>query len=983
MSGPSAPSNGGDGLGPPSSNGGGGGSVSRRSRKIPTDLRLQLNDAGIRNDAEATAGGKIASRPAFTEVQLEETFQNKMEPEEQKAHVQNLMDERKAGKEIKDKRAIALGIAAKVFPCLKVLLNYDIREYGPYDLLSGISVGLFIIPQAIAYSLLANMRPQAGFYSAFFAMTIYFIFGTSNHVNMTSQGAVSLLVGEAVRAGIEQVYPNGAGLCAAPNSTTMDINFTTLAGDALSTVAGITTATTAYGDSNTTAFDTCISRDDANDRVALSVTMIAGALQLLLGFMQFGFLSIYLSDPINGAFACGAALHIVSSQLRNILGAPIPTISGNGKFFLYFIEAIKETLDSKVNVPTLVIFVFFFLILLVVKIINERCIRYIRMPIPIDILVLIVSLLMSKFLFWETTLNVAPVGDIQKGFEPPKAPLQEHFTTGSGIILNGIVLGIISYSMSVSVAKTFALRNGYEIDPNQEMIAYGAVNFGMCWFGTFVSASSIACTSLHESLKGKTQVYSLYAISITLIGILVFAPEFSPVPKCVLSAIIIVNLKNMILQVEQLPRLWRTNRYDFTIFLVTLAGILGLDLPIGLLIGVVFSLATVIFRTQAPKAYLLGRLPNTDIYRNIKKHKKAEQIPGLKIFKFDGSLYFASAENYRNRLYRQVAMNPKRILAKAKTRAKREGRGHGEVDLRTDMLQAEGVRRILEVVAEEGSHSVAEARLGAQLALPVHEKHAHFESVAYHSENEETASTVNVFCIILDMSACAFTDAVGIRLLSQIVDDFSKIGVEIYLSGCTWLVRSQLRKASFYDKRSEEGFFVTVHDAVIHALSSFYNELLQDEAKLHEEEDEHHHELHPEDGSAAASTGEGASAEAAPSSGHLHGSKTKQSAAELARDRRRRIRNESWRRNSNADMQSGPTSMRSLQQVMSLPTLAESGVTTPMGAHQPIMGKSGKPAPKFGLPEDSGNLDGIDGNLDGIDSQPGLDNAGFESETKF
>ncbi|PAA53822.1 hypothetical protein BOX15_Mlig028371g1, partial [Macrostomum lignano] len=408
--------------------------------------------------------------------------------------------------------------------------------------------------------------------------------------------------------------------------------------------------------------------------------------------------------------------------------------------------------------------------------------------------------------------------------------------------------------------------------------------------------------------------------------------------QCVLSAIIIVNLKNMILQVEQLPRLWRTNRYDFAIFLVTLAGILGLDLPIGLLIGVVFSLATVIFRTQAPKAYLLGRLPNTDIYRNIKKHKKAEQIPGLKIFKFDGSLYFASAENYRNRLYRQVAMNPKRILAKAKTRAKREGRGHGEVDLRTDMLQAEGVRRILEVVAEEGSHSVAEARLGAQLALPVHEKHAHFESVAYHSENEETASTVNVFCIILDMSACAFTDAVGIRLLSQIVDDFSKIGVEIYLSGCTWLVRSQLRKASFYDKRSEEGFFVTVHDAVIHALSSFYNELLQDEAKLHEEEDEHHHELHPEDGSAAASTGEGASAEAAPSSGHLHGSKTKQSAAELARDRRRRIRNESWRRNSNADMQSGPTSMRSLQQVMSLPTLAESGVTTPMGAHQPIMG---------------------------------------------
>ncbi|PAA68999.1 hypothetical protein BOX15_Mlig000402g1 [Macrostomum lignano] len=975
MSGPSAPSNGGDGLGPPSSNGGGGGSVSRRSRKIPTDLRLQLNDAGIRNDAEATAGGKIASRPAFTEVQLEETFQNKMEPEEQKAHVQNLMDERKAGKEIKDKRAIALGIATKVFPCLKVLLNYDIREYGPYDLLSGISVGLFIIPQAIAFSLLANMRPQSGFYSAFFAMTIYFILGTSRHLNFTSQGAVSLLVGEAVRAGIEQVYPNGAGLCATPNSTTMDINFTTLAGDALTTVAGITTATTAYGDSNTTAFDSpCISREEANDRVALSITMIAGALQLLLGLLQFGFLSIYLSDPINGAFACGAALHIVSSQLGNILGARIPTISGNGKFFLHFIEAFKEIVASRVNIPTILIFIIAFLVLLAVKIINERCIKHIRMPIPIDIIVLILSLLLSKFLFWQTTLKISTVGEIRKGFESPKTPLQEHFTTGSGIIVNGIVMGIISYSISISLAKTFALRNGYEIDPNQEMIAYGAVNFGMCWFNTFVSASSIACTSLHESLKGKTQVYSLYAISITLIGILVFAPEFSPVPKCALSAIIIANLKNMILQVEQLPRLWRTNRYDFAIFLVTLAGILGLDLPIGLLIGVVFSLATVIFRTQAPKAYLLGRLPNTDIYRNIKKHKKAEQIPGLKIFKFDGSLYFASAENYRNRLYRQVAMNPKRILAKAKTRAKREGRGHGEVDLRTDMLQAEGVRRILEVVAEEGSHSVAEARIVAQVALPVEKKRAHFESVAYHSENEETASTVNVFCIILDMSACAFTDAVGIRLLSQIVDDFSKIGVEIYLSGCTWLVRSQLRKANFYAKRSEEGLFVTVHDAVIHALSLFYNELLQDEAKLLEDEDKHRHGSHPQEGSAAASTQEGTATEGAAASLH----KAKQSAAELARDRRRLIRYETWRRNSNAELQSGQgQSARpwTMQQVMSMPTLTESNNS----ANRPTADgqlTAGPQAAKFVLSQGAGNIDGRDGH-------PGLDNSGFEGETKF
>ncbi|PAA62262.1 hypothetical protein BOX15_Mlig019348g1 [Macrostomum lignano] len=665
-------------------------------------------------------------------------------------------------------------------------------------------------------------------------MLIYFIFGTSNHLNMSSQGAVSLLVGEAVLAGVEQVHPNGAGICVEPNDTITtlgpNLNFTDLTTEMTTTL--LTTTMDMIGINSTANPDMCIPRADANTLVSISITMVAGAVQLLLGLLQFGFLTIYLSDPLNSAFTCGAALHILSSQLANMLGTTLPPISGVGKFFVYFVEAFKQISAGNVNVASIIVCLVSFAVLLAVKIINEKCSKYVKIPIPIDIIVLVTSLLLSQFLNWETELDISTVGAIERGFRAPTAPPVEHFTSGTGIIINGLVLGIISYSLSVSVAKTFAVRYGYEVDSNQEMIAYGAVNFGMSWFSTFVSASSIACTSLHESMRGKTLLYSLYATIITLVGILTFAPVFAPVPKCVLSAIILVNLKNMMMQVEQLPGLWRTNRYDFAIWLVTLAAILGIDLPIGLLVGVIFSLATVIFRSQAPKAYLLGRVPETDIYKNVKKIKGAEEIEGVRVFKFDGSLYFASAENFRTRLFRQVAMNPKKILAKAKAHAKKTGAPASNLDIRTEVMDKEEIKKQLEIVKAEGSHPDDRARQLAQASMDElnRSNNSQTDLDDYDDKDDVNGPVVNVFCIILDLSACAFTDAVGIRLLSQIVEDFNKIGVEIYLANCTSLVRSQLRKANFFAKRSEEnGVFVTVHDAVLHALSTLYQELIEDE----------------------------------------------------------------------------------------------------------------------------------------------------------
>uniref|UniRef100_A0A1I8GRS8 STAS domain-containing protein n=1 Tax=Macrostomum lignano TaxID=282301 RepID=A0A1I8GRS8_9PLAT len=745
-------------------------SLSELRNQLPDDLRQQQNSR------------QTASRPTYTEVQLEEVHQIKLDDDEKIRHKKQLMENRKAGpKEVRSKGAVALGILSKIFPVIKVFVNYKVKEYAVYDLLSGISVGMFIIPQAIAFSLLAQVKPQYGFYSAFFAMLIYFIFGTSNHLNMSSQGAVSLLVGEAVLAGVEQVHPNGAGICVEPNDTITtlgpNLNFTDLTTEMTTTL--LTTTMDMTGINSTANPDMCVPRADANTLVSISITMVAGAVQLLLGLLQFGFLTIYLSDPLNSAFTCGAALHILSSQLANMLGTTLPPISGVGKFF-----------------------------------------------------VLVTSLLLSQFLNWETELDISTVGAIERGFRAPTAPPVEHFTSGTGIIINGLVLGIISYSLSVSVAKTFAVRYGYEVDSNQEMIAYGAVNFGMSWFSTFVSASSIACTSLHESMRGRTLLYSLYATIITLVGILTFAPVFAPVPKCVLSAIILVNLKNMMMQVEQLPGLWRTNRYDFAIWLVTLAAILGIDLPIGLLVGVIFSLATVIFRSQAPKAYLLGRVPETDIYKNVKKIKGAEEIEGVRVFKFDGALYFASAENFRTRLFRQVAMNPKKILAKAKAHAKKTGALASNLDIRTEVMDKEEIKEQLEIVKAEGSHPDDRARQLAQASMDElnRSNNSQTDLDDYDDKDDVNGPVVNVFCIILDLSACAFTDAVGIRLLSQIVEDFNKIGVEIYLANCTSLVRSQLRKANFFAKRSEEnGVFVTVHDAVLHALSTLYQELLEDE----------------------------------------------------------------------------------------------------------------------------------------------------------
>lgn len=322
----------------------------KRRRRLPTDLREQLsthtpglanNNLGDHTDggeAEGpVAGGIIAPRPAFTELRLEESFQTRIPPEEQKEHRKNIMKERLIGKKRKTKKDIALSMFHRTFPFVRMLKTYNIKAYGSFDLISGISVGLFLIPQSMAYALLANVRPQYGFYSAFICMVIYFFFGSSAHVNMTNQGAVSLLVGEAVRAGVDQVYPNGAGLCETAAATTVSANMTGLnstVAELYSTTAVSLTTMGAAMNGSTNAPKPCVNRDDANANVALTITMLAGALQLLGAFLRLGFLTIYLSDPINKAFTCGAAMHIVSGQVGNILGAPVPSFSGNGKFFL-------------------------------------------------------------------------------------------------------------------------------------------------------------------------------------------------------------------------------------------------------------------------------------------------------------------------------------------------------------------------------------------------------------------------------------------------------------------------------------------------------------------------------------------------------------------------------------------------------------------------------------------------------------------------
>ncbi|NWI57568.1 S26A3 protein, partial [Calyptomena viridis] len=498
-------------------------------------------------------------------------------------------------------------IALRLFPVVSWLPAYRLREWILSDIVSGINTGLVAVLQGLAFALLVNVPPSYGLYAAFFPILVYFIFGTSRHIAVGPFPVLSMMVGGVVTRLV-------------PDDT---------AGNGNST--------------NTSAID------EERVMVAASVTFLSGVFQLFLGIFQFGFIVIYLSQSLISGFTTAAAVHVLVSQLKFMFQLPVP---GFNKPFgiIYTLESLFSQITDT-NIADLVTSLIVLLIVFVVKEMNDRYKEKLPTPIPIEFLVTILAALISYYVNLEEKYNVAIIGKLNEGFHTPVAP-------DPGILQNcigdGISIGIVGFVVAFSVAKVYSIKHDYPLDGNQELIAFGLGNIVSGSFKGFASSTALSRSGVQESTGGKTQVAGIVSSVIILIVILAIGFLLAPLQKSVLASLALGNLKGMLMQFREIRILWRKDKYDCIIWVVTFLAAIFLGLDIGLAAAVAFQLLTVVIRSQIPSCAVLANIGRSNIYRNRKDYTDIYEPEGVKIFRCSSPIFFANIEIFREKLIAAV-----------------------------------------------------------------------------------------------------------------------------------------------------------------------------------------------------------------------------------------------------------------------------------------------------------------------------------------
>ncbi|XP_040214875.1 solute carrier family 26 member 6-like [Rana temporaria] len=654
----------------------------------------------------------------------------------------------------------------KFIPILSWLPRYPVKEWLLGDVISGISVGIIQLPQGLAYALLAGVPPVFGLYSSFYPVILYTIFGTSRHISAGTFAVISVMVGSVT----ESLAPSDSFLIPG-NDSMVDEE----------------------------------ARDAARVQVASALTLLVGIFQILLGLMQFGFVVMYLSEPLIRGYTSAAAVHVVVSQVKSILGVNISQRS-HPLSLIYTIVNICSQLP-KTNVASLLIGLIAIAVLFAVKFLNEKYISKIRFPIPIELITLIVATGIAYGADLNRAYGVDIVGDIPTGLKAPFVPDVSLFAS---VVGNAFAIAVVVYAFTISLVKMFAVKHGYNIDSNQEFIALGLSNAVGSFFQCFTIGTAMSRSLVQESTGGNSQVAGAVSCLVILIIILKAGELFKTLPKAILASVVIVNLKGIFKQFRDIPLLWRTNRIDLVVWLVTFVATILLNLDLGLAVSVAFSLLTVIFRTQLPHYSILGQVPRTHIYRDVAQYQQVQEVQGIKIFRSSSTIYFANADLYANAVKKMSGMEVDKLIELKKKANKKEAQLKNKAE---KQAKKELKRRKGEMAPDKaneldsiGVHSPGTTDPEFQQDYGILE-----ESAVNCLEHNKSP----IHSLILDLSTVSFVDTVSTKMLKNLFRDFHEIDVNVYLAGCHENVLEQLEVGSFFSKTiTKSQLFPSVHDAV-------------------------------------------------------------------------------------------------------------------------------------------------------------------------
>ncbi|XP_041613005.1 solute carrier family 26 member 10-like isoform X2 [Vulpes lagopus] len=494
-------------------------------------------------------------------------------------------------------------------PLLRWLPRYRWRAWLLGDAVAGVTVGIVHVPQGMAFALLTSVPPVFGLYTSFFPVLIYTLLGTGRHLSTGTFAVLSLMTGSAVERLVPE--PLGGNLSA-------------------------------------------IGREELDAQrvgAAAALAFASGALMLGMFALQLGVLSTFLSEPVVKALTSGAALHVLVSQLPSLLGLPLPRQIGC--FALFKTLAAVLTALPRSSPAELTISALSLALLVPVKELNVRFRDRLPTPIPGEIVMVLLASVLCFTSSLDTRYNVQIVGLLPGGFPQPHLP---NLAELPRILADSLPIALVAFAVSASLASIYADKYSYTIDSNQELLAHGVSNLISSLFSCFPNSATLATTSLLVDAGGNTQLAGLFSCIVVLSVLLWLGPFFYYLPKAVLACINISSMRQMFFQMQELPQLWRISRMDFAVWMVTWVAVVILSVDLGLAVGVVFSMMTVVCRTQRVQCLALGLAEGTELYKPLRESHKLRKARGLCVLSYPAPLYFGTRGQFRRTLEWQLGL---------------------------------------------------------------------------------------------------------------------------------------------------------------------------------------------------------------------------------------------------------------------------------------------------------------------------------------
>ena len=374
------------------------------------------------------------------------------------------------------------------------------------------------------------------------------------------------------------------------------------------------------------------------------ITLVSGLLFVLLAVFRMGWIAQFLSRAVVTGFLFGAAIDVVIGELPKLTGTDV---SGDNSFqeLRSWFGSLAETSGSTLVVGAVALIVVFGL-------------RRIAPRVP-GALVLVVGGLLASWVLDLEGRGVAVVGTVPRGlpaFDVPDLGLMwDHVVV---VVLAGVAVTLIGFSQTAGDARAFAAKHHYQVDINQESVAQAMANTGAGLLQGMPVSTSLSASSLNDRSGARTGLASLTSGVMVLLTLLVLAPLFSDLPKPVLAALIIEAVVMGMMDLPEMRRLWRVQRFDFWVAIAALVSTLVFGVLAGVVIGIGLSLLWLVRVATNPGIAVLGRQPGTQVFRELGEHPGDEQVPGVVIVRLDGGLFFATSDTLEDRLRQVIHTTP-------------------------------------------------------------------------------------------------------------------------------------------------------------------------------------------------------------------------------------------------------------------------------------------------------------------------------------